>query len=474
MSWNDYADISQMHKVRTRARLVYLAVCLIIAVSSLAPVFCSAQTVSDASPERAHGALLDWAREQAIVLDTIEPGGSASDLEGLRQLVGDARVVLLGDSRHDAREQWLLKHRLIEYLVKEMGFSVLAMEESLPCTSPLNACLLGERDDLNAALSEMGSWYIWDTDELLALMAALRTHNEDATSGPKVRVYGFDISDGARRGVENALAFLGSVDEGLAERLERAIDLAPFSESFWSESLQNYGALAPEAADSLGVGLTRLVEALNERRDDLIARTGEAEYAWALRQAVVARQAHDMMLLGTRGSLLDVGDAREAAMADNLSWLLRVAAPGERVIVWAHNFHVARATQGLELPGQPSFTMVPLGHLLGQEFGDSMISIGFSFDRGTGSSGLESTPESWVDSVLGEVGPDAFLLDLRTAPREGPVHEWLHADQAMRGQGGMATLVLAEAFDALAFVREVGPTTRSARARARFASLRGE
>jgi erythromycin esterase len=277
------------------------------------------------------------------VLDTIEPGGSVSDLDDLRQLIGDARIVLLGDSRHDAREQWLLKHRLIEYMVKEMGFSVLAMEESLPCTSPLNACLLGERDDLDAALNEMGAWYIWDTDELLALMFALRTHNEEVTSGPKARVYGFDISDGARRGVENALAFLSRVDASAAERLRRAIDLAPFSETFWSESLQNYGRLAPEAADTLGAGLTRLVEALSERRGDLVARSGEAEYAWALRQAIVARQAHDMMLSGTRGSLEDVGTAREVAMADNLSWLLRVAAPGERVIVWAHNFHVARS-----------------------------------------------------------------------------------------------------------------------------------
>lgn len=103
-----------------------------------------------------------------------------------------------------------------------------------------------------------------------------------------------------------------------------------------------------------------------------------------------------------------------------------------------------------------------------------MVSIGFSFDQGVDSSGLEPTPDGWIDSVLGEVGPDAFLLDLRTAPREGPLHEWLHADQVMRGQGGMATLAPAKAFDALAFVREVGPTTRTARARARFASLRGQ
>ena len=223
---------------------------------------CLAQTASDTSSQSAHGALLDWAKEQAIVLDTIEPGSSESDLEAFNQLVGDARIVLLGDSRHDAREQWLLKHRLIEYLVKRMGFSVLALEESLPCTSPLNACLLGERDEMDAALSEMGAWYIWDTEELLALMSALRAHNDETTTDIGVRVYGFDISDGAQRGVENALAFLAKADTGSAGRLRHAIDLAPFSESFWPQTVQNYRTLAPEAADSLGAGLTSLVEVL--------------------------------------------------------------------------------------------------------------------------------------------------------------------------------------------------------------------
>jgi erythromycin esterase len=235
--------------------------------------------------------------------------------------------------------------------------------------------------------------------------------------------------------------------------------------------MQNYGALAPEVADSLGAGLTGLVDALSELRDDPGAQ--KAEYEWARRQAIVARQAHEMMLSVTHSSFEAAGAVREAAMADNLSWLLRVAAPGEKVIVWAHNFHVARAPQYLEVPGRPSTTMDPLGYLLSKEFGDSMISIGFSFERGVDSSGLKPAPEDWVDGVLAEVGPDAFLIDLRTAPPEGPAHEWLQAEQAMRGEGGRATLAPAKSFDALAFVREVGPTTKTTLARARMARLGG-
>ncbi|MBU0753845.1 MAG: erythromycin esterase family protein, partial [Planctomycetes bacterium] len=401
--------------------------------------------------------MLDWAREQAVALNTIEASSDEADLTAFKRLVGDARIVLLGDSRHDAREQWILKHRLIEFLVKRMGFSVLAMEESLPCTSTLNACLLGERDDLDKALSEMGSWYIWDTVELKALMSSLRAHNEKATAAPpKVRVYGFDCSDGARRGVEYSLAFLAKTDPDSADRLRSAIDLAPFSVDFWPQTIQKYGALTPEAVDSIGTGLTSLIEGLVERRDRLVAQNGEVEYEWALRNAMIARQTHDMMFSVIHGSFEKAGATREAAMAAYLSWLLRVAAPGEKIIVWAHNFHVARATQHLEIPGRPPTTMDPLGYLLAKEFGDSMISIGFSFERGVDGSELKAAPKGWVDNVMAEVGPDAFLLDLRTAPPGSAAREWLEAAQAMRGEGGMATLVPVKAFDAIAFVRRVG------------------
>ena len=40
VSWSDYADASQMRKVRVQARLVHLVVCVIIAVSSLVGVNC--------------------------------------------------------------------------------------------------------------------------------------------------------------------------------------------------------------------------------------------------------------------------------------------------------------------------------------------------------------------------------------------------------------------------------------------------
>jgi erythromycin esterase len=451
--------------------LAFLGCCYTV----LALGLCSAESVSESPSEHRREAVLSWAREQAVALDGFTPGSSESDLSPLRELVGDARIVLLGDTRHDAREQWLLKHRLIEFLVRELGFSVLAIEESLPCTAPLNAFLLGERDDLETAQSQLGAWYIWDTEEFRSLMQELRAYNDSTQDGPAVRLYGFDVSEGVRRAVGDALDFLALSSPDTADQLRRRIDLGPFSENFWVETMGNYGRLTPEATHALGDGLADLVRALRRGRAEVAVRTGQAEYEWALRQAVAASQAHAIMVSGVSGSFVEGGVIREAAMADNLAWLMRTVAPGERIIVWAHNFHVSRAPLDIDIPERPAMEdMESLGYLLAQDLADSMVSVGFSFETGLEAAGLMAAAEGWVDGLLADVGPDVFLIDLRSAPAAGPAHDWLSQEQTMRGQGGISTLVPRRSFDALAFVRELGRTTPTENARERFASLARE
>ena len=64
---------------------------------------------------------------RAAPLATTEPGGNRDDLAAFGKAVGDARIVSLGEATHGTREFFQLKHRLLEYLVAEKGFTVLAM-----------------------------------------------------------------------------------------------------------------------------------------------------------------------------------------------------------------------------------------------------------------------------------------------------------------------------------------------------------
>jgi erythromycin esterase len=64
----------------------------------------------------------------AVPLASLDPDAALDDLEPLRDLIGTARVVGIGESAHYVREYGLLRHRLVRFLVERMGFTVVAVE----------------------------------------------------------------------------------------------------------------------------------------------------------------------------------------------------------------------------------------------------------------------------------------------------------------------------------------------------------
>ena len=133
----------------------------VYSVSLLAFLVCLGGGFADDPPV---DAFVKWVQGNAVSLESVKPGHSFDDLRPVKKIIGDARIVCLGESRHDAREHFLFKHRMIEFLVAEMGFTLFAMEESLPCAMKINDYIHGGEGDPEALLNSMGAWYIWDTE----------------------------------------------------------------------------------------------------------------------------------------------------------------------------------------------------------------------------------------------------------------------------------------------------------------------
>ena len=53
-------------------------------------------------------------------------------------MIGDARVVALGEATHGTREFFLMKHRVLEFLVKELDFNLFAIEATWPEANRVN------------------------------------------------------------------------------------------------------------------------------------------------------------------------------------------------------------------------------------------------------------------------------------------------------------------------------------------------
>jgi erythromycin esterase-like protein len=54
--------------------------------------------------------------------------GSAGDYDPLTKLIGDARIVLLGEASHGTHEFYRERARITQRLIEEHGFTVVAAE----------------------------------------------------------------------------------------------------------------------------------------------------------------------------------------------------------------------------------------------------------------------------------------------------------------------------------------------------------
>ncbi|HUD72672.1 MAG TPA: erythromycin esterase family protein, partial [Dongiaceae bacterium] len=133
---------------------------------------------------------VDWVRRTAIPLTSVEAGHGFEDLQPLKKIVGDARLVSLGEATHGSREIFQLKHRMIEFLATEMGFTIFAIEANMPEAYRLNDYVLKGEGDPAALLKGMYFW-TWDTEEVLAMIRWMREFNQSGKG--RIEFTGFDM-----------------------------------------------------------------------------------------------------------------------------------------------------------------------------------------------------------------------------------------------------------------------------------------
>jgi len=61
--------------------------------------------------------------------------GGTNDYDALLELIGDARIVLLGEASHGTHEFYRERGRITRRLIAERGFTVVAVEADWPDAS---------------------------------------------------------------------------------------------------------------------------------------------------------------------------------------------------------------------------------------------------------------------------------------------------------------------------------------------------
>ncbi len=135
-------------------------------------------------------ASIQWLRQHAIPIQTVEAGHGFADLQPLNKVVGDARIVELGEATHGTREFFQLKHRMIEFLASQKGFTIFSIEANMPEACRLNDYVLNGNGDPKQLLKGMYFW-TWNTEEVLDMILWMREFNKSGKG--RIEFTGFDM-----------------------------------------------------------------------------------------------------------------------------------------------------------------------------------------------------------------------------------------------------------------------------------------
>ncbi|KPC61862.1 erythromycin esterase family protein [Streptomyces chattanoogensis] len=328
--------------------------------------------------------LVEWTTRNSIRLAA--PGLDAPDdeLAVLSRLVGDARVVALGENSHQVREFGLLRERMLRFLVSECGFTVYAVEFGAASGRTVDAWVQGGDGDLDALFMPRADGYPGQSAEGRDALRWLRSHN--ATAPHPVRFAGLDVpaaGGSLEPALEPVAAYLAEVDPGAVRYARTALDLAePLAGGSGLVSAHTRLTLGPGPQDRLSATLGRLLNRVTAMREIYVQRSGRQAYERALSDVWAAWRTDQMQramseLLSGAPDAADLA-ARDRYLADSLLELLDRSGPGTRIVVAAHNAHIQRTAspEGSPLP------CIPMGHAVAQELGTDYVSVALTSGGG--------------------------------------------------------------------------------------------
>lgn len=408
-------------------------------------------------PSPAPAEVKAWIRQHLVPLRTAEAESGFDDLAPLKPIIGSARVVSLGEATHGTREFFQMKHRLVEFMVEELGFTLFGIEANLSEARAVNDYVLHGRGDPEKALRGLYFW-TWDTEEVLTMLRWMRSYNGRAAPDRRVQFFGFDMQV-PKVAYEQLRDYLRDVDPELSRAIEP--NLPPIT------ALRKSDAGSSVLRADIDAALRKVSDKMSQARSDYIARSSEAALADASENVGVLRQFLDYV----PQRYPEAGTLRDRAMAQNvLATLARH--PGARAALWAHNVHIANAPYA-------AGTISSMGMQLREALGRQMLILGFAFrqgqfqavDGGPERKGLTvfevgADPAATLGEALASAEAPIGIIDLRTLPASGPVARWFSAPQKSRMAGGdfaysddsLIPERVAASYDALVFIER---TTRA-------------
>ncbi len=386
---------------------------------------------------------------RAVVSRTIRAAahplvGAPQDFDPLLLLVGDARFVLIGEASHGTHEFYRIRAEITKRLIRERGFTSVAVEADWPDAYRVNRYVQGggTDEDAEGALEGFRRFpqWMWRNADVLDFVGWLRAHNDGLPEAERVGFYGLDLYS-LHASIDAVLRYLRIVDPEAAQRAQ--VRYGCFDHFGGDPQAYGHGAglgLAPSCEAAVVEQLAELRRSAADyaRRDGRVA-ADDLFVAEQNARLVKSAERYYRAMFGSRVASWNLRDRHMFETLDALVGFHAVRGRREKVVLWAHNSHLgdARATE-MGTGGE-----LNVGQLVRQRYGRDARLVGFLTYEGTVTAASDwdepaerkavrpALGESY-EALLHETGVRNFLLDLT---KRGPAVAGLESSRLERAIG---------------------------------------
>jgi erythromycin esterase len=275
---------------------------------------------------------------------------NVKDTQLLNKIVGDCKVIGLGESAHGAGTIFDLKTDIIKELVLKHNFKNIVFESSFWGTQSMNKYIHNEDLNIKDVFLDMGQG-VYINNEVNNLLKWLKEYNLNQPDSLKVSFYGCDVYGITL--IANYFKIHPWVTNNLSSSSIETLDsLSKFTK--WKKT-------------KIGIERTKLLyEDFRKNYKPNTFRTIEENYILTL---LSDHLKYTKINYGYRRELI-----RDEIMANTIIYLAEQK-PKEKFIIWSHNGHISKARN--------STFIYPMGAHLNQYFGANYKSIAISFYTGT-------------------------------------------------------------------------------------------
>jgi erythromycin esterase-like protein len=301
--------------------------------------------------------------QYAHLINSIAPEDTDfSDLQFLKPVLQNKRIVLLGEQLHSDGSTFLAKSRLVKFLHQELGYDVLCFESGL-----YDTWLMQRQFEKDGKLQpETALWPFWasscQTEHLWQYVTQeLQRENPVQLAGFDIQFATGDINNDTYKTL--LTDYLQNKQITLSHYPQFLQLLNYFQKNSWIWNFK-------PSQDSIAIELTQIIDKINSipivtQEDEVYIRylQGIKQWYWLVRNYPYGNPQR----LHIRDSL----------MADNLQWLINSVYPDKKLIIWAANMHIMQ-----HFYQNVADTYTSMGTYIKQKFPNNSFTVCFtSFGR---------------------------------------------------------------------------------------------